>query len=379
MKMYIQPITKQQIKQYLEIPDLTASKHPHAVRLLCDKIIHYMQASHTSSNVHIYRKNPVVTVKDNYDKLLISQDNISRSSTYTHYVDKDHILRTHTTAQIPGILDELAQTTSSWHDVVILLPGLAYRRDVTDKKHVGQVHMLEMWRIVKNSYIKPINKKDLLAVVKGVANVAAPNWRLRIIDSPHPYTKQGIEVNAVSGDRDIEILECGLIHDQILANAGLDPAQYSGWALGMGLDRLVMTLKDIPDIRYLRSTNPKIAKQMKDLSKYREVSRQPAILRDMSYSVPKEYVEEDINEDIREALGNQQSILESVEVLSETAYENLPPKIQNRLGISENQKNVLVRISLRHLERTITNEEANQLYDRVYSEINKGSKGYLSG
>jgi phenylalanyl-tRNA synthetase alpha chain len=376
MKMYIKPLTKDKINHYLAIPDLTASKMPHAIRLLCDKIIHYMQASHTSSNVRIYRKNPVVTVKDNYDKLLISQDNISRSSTYTHYVDKDYVLRTHTTAQIPGILDELAQTTSSWHDVVILLPGLAYRRDVTDKKHVGQVHMLEMWRIVKNSYIKPINKKDLLSVVKGVANVAAPNWRLRIIDSPHPYTKQGIEVNAVSGDRDIEILECGLINDQILANAGLDPAQYSGWALGMGLDRLVMTLKDIPDIRYLRSTNPKIAKQMKDLSKYHEVSKQPAILRDMSYSVPKEYVEEDINEDIREALGNQQSILESVEVLSETAYENLPPKIQNRLGISENQKNVLVRITLRHLERTITNEEANQLYDRVYSEINKGSKGY---
>jgi phenylalanyl-tRNA synthetase alpha chain len=172
-------------------------------------------------------------------------------------------------------------------------------------------------------------------------------------------------------------LECGLINDQILANAGLDPEEYSGWALGMGLDRLVMTLKDIPDVRYLRSTNPKIAAQMKDLDKYHEVSNQPAIQRDMSYSVPAGYVEEDVNEDIREALGDKQNILESVEILSETAYEDLPQKIQERLGISSEQKNVLVRITLRHLDRSLGNKEANQIYDDIYKKINHGTSGYL--
>jgi phenylalanyl-tRNA synthetase alpha chain len=377
MRMYIQPLTKEKLDHYLAIPDLTESKEPHAIGLLYEKIADYMRKAHKKSDVRVYRKSPVVTVADNYDNLLIGADNISRSSTYTHYVDEAHILRTHTTAQIPAILRELAATRKDWNDVVILLPGLAYRRDVTDKKHVGQVHMLEMWRIVKTGKGKPIVKDDLLGVVKGVANTAAPGWKLRIIDSPHPYTKQGIEVNAVLGDRDIEILECGLINDQILANAGLDPQEYSGWALGMGLDRLVMTLKDIPDVRYLRSTNPKIAAQMKDLQKYHEVSSQPAIQRDMSYSVPAGYVEEDINEDIREALGNKQNILESVEILSETAYKDLPQKIRERLGISSDQKNVLVRITLRHLERTLENKEANQIYDDIYTKINHGTGGYL--
>lgn len=377
MKMYIQPLTKEKLNEYLAIPDLTESKELHAIRLLYERVADYMRKAHKKSDLRIYRKDPIVTIADNYDNLLITADNISRSSTYTHYVDNKHILRTHTTAQIPAILRELAATRKDWNDVVILLPGLAYRRDVTDKKHVGQVHMLEMWRIVKTGKGKPIVKDDLLDVVKGVANVAAPNWKLRIIDSPHPYTKQGIEVNAVLGDRDIEILECGLINDQILANAGLDPEEYSGWALGMGLDRLVMTLKDIPDVRYLRSTNPKIAAQMKDLSKYHEVSNQPAIQRDMSYSVPAGYVEEDINEDIREALGDKQNILESVEILSETAYKDLPQKIQERLGISSDQKNVLVRITLRHLERTLENKEANQIYDDIYVKINHGTGGYL--
>jgi phenylalanyl-tRNA synthetase alpha chain len=376
MRMYIQPITKEKLSEYMAIPDLTESIQPHAISLLYEKITDYMRGSHKSSDVRVYRKDPIVTVSDNYDNLLIAKDNISRSSTYTHYVDNEHILRTHTTAQIPAILRELAAARKDWNDVVILLPGLAYRRDVTDKKHVGQVHMLEMWRIVKTGKNKPIIKNDLLDVVKGVANTAAPGWKLRIIDSPHPYTKQGIEVNAVLGERDIEILECGLINDQILAKAGLDPEEYTGWALGMGLDRLVMTLKDIPDVRYLRSTNPKIAAQMKDLSKYHEVSSQPAIRRDMSYSVPAHYVEEDINEDIREALGYKQKILESVDIISETYYKDLPQKIQIRLGISSDQKNVLVRITLRHLERTLENKEANQIYDDIYKKINHGTGGY---
>lgn len=377
MRMYIQPLTKEKLNEYLAIPDLTEGKQPHAISLLYERVAEYMRQAHKKSDVRVYRKDPIVTVADNYDNLLIASDNISRSSTYTHYVDNEHILRTHTTAQIPAILRELAATRKDWNDIVILLPGLAYRRDVTDKKHVGQVHMLEMWRIVKTGKDKPIVKDDLLDVVKGVANTAAPSWRLRIIDSPHPYTKQGIEVNAVLGDRDIEILECGLVNDQILANAGLDPSEYSGWALGMGLDRLVMTLKDIPDVRYLRSTNPKIAAQMKDLEKYHEVSSQPAIQRDMSYSIPANYVEEDVNEDIREALGDKQNILESVEILSETAYKDLPQKIQERLGISSDQKNVLVRITLRHLERTLENKEANQIYDDIYKKINHGTGGYL--
>ena len=373
MKMYVKPLTKKQLANYMAVKDLTQDQN-HAVGLLYQKIADYMRQSHPQSDVRVYRKDPTVTVEDNYDNLLIGQDNISRSSTYTHYIDREHILRTHTSAHLPAILRDLSEQTD-WIDVVILLPGLAYRRDVTDKKHVGQVHMLEMWRVTKNN--KPVIKDDLLNVVEGVATTAAPGWKLRIIDSPHPYTKQGIEVNAVLGNRDIEILECGLINDQILANAGLDPAKHSGWALGMGLDRLVMTIKDIPDIRYLRSANPKIASQMHDLKPYQEVSNQPAIQRDMSYSIPQGYVEEDINEDIRESMGNDEHTLESVEVLSETAYKDLPPRIQERLGIKSNQKNVLVRVTLRHLERSLTNQEANNLYDSIYSKVNHGTGGYL--
>ena len=96
----------------------------------------------------------------------------------------------------------------------------------------------------------------------------------------------------------------------------------------------------------------------------------------MSYSVPSQYVEEDINEDIRRSLDEDMGILESVEVLSETQYDELPNVARDKLGINGDQKNVLVRITLRHLERSITNQEANGLYEQVYSYVNKGTGGY---
>lgn len=375
MKMYIKPLTKEALNEYLAVPDLTESPKPHAIKMVYEKVRDYIYSTHKQSDIQVSRKNLIVTVVDNFDNLLFPADNIGRSSTYTHYIDDTHILRTHTTANIPGILRDLAKN-EDWEDVVILLPGLVYRRDISDKKHVGEVHMLEMWRIVKNSTRKVIIKDDLLDVVRGVAETAAPGWKLRIVDSPHPYTKEGIEVNATKDNQDIEILECGLIKDEILSNAGLDPKKYSGWALGMGLDRLVMTLKEIPDIRYLRSTNPKIAEQMTNLDPYHEVSNQPAIKRDMSYVVPQEYVEEDISEDIRRSLGDRVDTLESVEIMGQTTYLELPEKVRERLGCNSLQKNVLVRITLRHLERSIKNEEANQIYDQVYRKINKGTGGY---
>jgi phenylalanyl-tRNA synthetase alpha chain len=211
-----------------------------------------------------------------------------------------------------------------------------------------------------------------------VAAAAAPGGELRIVDSPHPYTSGGIEVNAVRAGRDIEILECGLINPEILRRAGLDPAEYSGWALGMGLDRLVMTLKDIPDVRYLRSANPRIAAQMRDLEPYREVSRQPAIRRDLSYCVPAGYVEEDISADIRAALGEQVTVLEEVQILSETPAADLPPAVRERLGCAPDQKNVLVRVTLRDLEGSITNAAANALYEQIYARVNYGSGGYAA-
>ena len=379
MSLNIKPLTRAQVDYYLGITDLTSDDSDHAVGLLYRKIRDQIEDTHPDSEIMIYRDNQIVSIKDNYENLLIPTDNISRSSTYTHYLDNETLLRTHASSAIPGAMRELSKR-NDWNDVVILVPGLVYRRDVADKKHVGQIHMLDVWRVVRTAEKPEITHKTLIDAVKDIARTAAPGWELRIENSPHPYTNGGIEVNAANkvDGRDIEILECGLIKEKVLEINGLDPEVYSGWALGMGLDRLVMTLKNLPDIRYLRSDNPKISNQMKNLNTYAEVSNQPAIQRDMSYSVPGSYVEEDVSQDIMSAIGDRIAALEEVDILSETPYNDLPEVARRNLGIQINQKNVLVRITLRHLEKTLTKKEANIIYDKIYEIINHGSCGYSS-
>jgi phenylalanyl-tRNA synthetase alpha chain len=186
----------------------------------------------------------------------------------------------------------------------------------------------------------------------------------------------GVEVYAKIDGQLIEILEAGLAHPEVLAGSGIDPEKYTGLALGTGLDRLLMVRKKLPDIRLIRTKDPRIAKQMLNLDIYVPVSTMPAISRDMSYSVPKDYGEEDISKAIRVALGEAVEILESVEILSQTDYQDLPVVAKEKLGIQPDKKNILVRVVLRSLDQTLTKDYANILLDQIYLKINYGEKGY---
>ncbi len=381
MKIQIKPISSEKLEEYLRIPDLSLDpkegKQAHAINLVYRRTRSTLEKLWPETEVRVMRRNPIVSGEDCYDNLLVPEDNVSRSSTYTHWVDLENCLQTHTTAQIPAILRELSLDYDNWEDVTIIVPGLAYRRDVYDKTHLGILHQMDIWRIVKNDKRAKLNKTDLLEMVNAIAKELAPGWNLRIEDNTHPYTNEGIEVNVKHKDgRDIEVLECGLLGTELIERSGMDPEEVSGIASGLGLDRLVMTLKNVPDVRYLRSSNQRIAVQMYDLEEYRAVSLQPAIQRDMSYSVPKKYVEEDVSQEVEAAIGKDLSSLESVELLSETEHSKLNKTAREKLGIKLSQKNVLVRITLRDLNRTLTKEEANKIYEKIYKKVNYGDGGY---
>ncbi|BCL35835.1 hypothetical protein NSMS1_22820 [Nostoc sp. MS1] len=123
------------------------------------------------------------------------------------------------------------------------------------------------------------------------------------------------------------------------------------------------------DIRLLRSTHPQIAAQMTNLEPYILVSNKPSISRDMSIVTGIDTELEDICEQIILILGNDAELLESVEILSDTPYHQLPDKVIHRLGIQPHQKNLLVRMTLRSLHTSIPNHQANMLRDLVYQHI----------
>jgi phenylalanyl-tRNA synthetase alpha chain len=143
--------------------------------------------------------------------------------------------------------------------------------------------------------------------------------------------------------------------------------------MGLGLDRLLMLRKGVDDIRLLRSEDPRVGSQMRDLEPYRPVSSMPPIRRDLSIAVGVETSSEELGDCVRSALGGDVESVEAIEILAETAGVDLPPAAASRLGIREGQKNVLLRVVLRHPTRTLSSNEANLLRDRVYAAVHMGT------
>jgi phenylalanyl-tRNA synthetase alpha chain len=93
----------------------------------------------------------------------------------------------------------------------------------------------------------------------------------------------------------------------------------------------------------------------------------------LSIAVDAAVTAEDLGDRVRSALGERAGDVEQVLVGSETAYSELPIAARERLGIAAGQKNVLLRVVLRALERSLTHEEANRLRDDVYAAVHEGA------
>ncbi|BAZ41153.1 phenylalanyl-tRNA synthetase alpha chain [Calothrix sp. NIES-4101] len=306
----------------------------------------------------IWRSSPITTVANNFDKLYIPLDSLSRSPKYTRYLNDGRVLRTHTTGIIPEILPYL----SGEH--LIMHPGICYRRDVVDKHHVGEPHQMDVWWVGKDIIY---HTKELVKLIETILYSVLPGITYRLNQTCHPYTRNGLEIEVLVDGKWIEVGECGEAHPDLLKTG------YAGYASGWGIDRLAMLVKGIDDIRLLRSTHPQIAAQMINLEPLRPVSNKPSICRDLSIVTGVDTEIEDICEEIVKVLGNEVDLLEAVDILSETHYHQLPPQAIQRLGMQRNQKNLLVRITLRSLHGSITNQYANTLREVIYQRIHRGN------
>ncbi len=365
--MTTQLLDSQAYGRLLALRDLTdAVLGPHAMQLL---VQHALDALRTAWNcpVVVYRAPPLVPSTDNYDDLGYPPDGASRDARYTRYLTPQLLLRTQTSAMIPRALRMIAP--ARYEEVVLACPGLTYRRDAIDRLHVGEPHQLDLWRIAQ----RPLRRADLVAMIEIVAGAMLPGVPLRLEPAVHPYTLDGLEVYGNVQGRWVEILECGRAHPDVLAAAGVAASETAGLAMGIGLDRMLMLRKGIEDIRVLRSGDPRIQAQMLDLQPYRAVSAQPPIYRDLSVAVAQEVNAAELGDRVRSSLAAASGSIESIEVLAETSYLDLSLAARLRLGISPLQKNVLLRLVIRDLERTLTSAEANELRDAVYAVLHEGS------
>jgi phenylalanyl-tRNA synthetase alpha chain len=266
----IRTLSADQVRRALSIRDLTDPEQGrHAMQTLVDEVEDAL-GGRLGVPVRRHRANPVVTVADNYDRLRVPAEAAARDARYSRYITRDIMLRAHTSANLPGALESLSATPVA--DVTVSSPGICYRRDAIGRRHVGEPHQHDVWRIRCGG--PSLGEEDLKELIATVVEAAVPAARWRTIPAEHPYTRAGRQVDVDSGGDWVEVGECGLAHPEVLARSGLGGA--SGLASGWGLDRLLMLRKGIDDIRLLRSTDPRVARQMIDLEPYQPVSPMPA-------------------------------------------------------------------------------------------------------
>lgn len=369
MKKYL---SESELQKSLGILDLTNNPN-HAISLLVAKIQKALELKYQVP-AQVERGSPVVLKVDNYDHLGYPDTEVTLSSRYTRYVDEEKMLRTQMTSVIPGVLKSYSKNP---RNQLYLCPGMVYRRDVVDRTHVGEPHQMDVWYLQKGV----MTRTDLLELIEVIVSVVGEVLKTKLTyrcnETSHHYTDDGLEVEINYQGRWLEILECGLAGKRLLKSSGINPEEYGGLALGMGLDRLVMIAKGIGDIRVLRDPDERVQNQMINLDKYKEVSKQPAIKRDLSLAVSEGLLLEELSEKIMNTLGTQASLVEEIKLVAQTSYHDLPEVARKRLGIQPGQDNYLVRIILRHPSRSIPTEEANDVYKNLYGQIHEGEGGYV--
>ncbi len=313
------------------------------------------------------RNSPLVSVSDNYDKLGFAPSTVTRDQRYSRYVSPTVMLRSHTSASVPSLLRNLPQTTAM--DELAVMPGLVYRRDAIDRTHVGAPHRADLWRISAAPTLTP---SDLDSMVAVRVEAVLPHAQWRTVPAVHPHTANGLQVDVLIDGEWLELAECGLMAPHLFADARLDPEQWTGLALGMGLDRALMLRKGIPDIRLLRAGDDRIRSQILNLEPWQHVSLLPPTRRDISIVVPDSCDDEILGDEVRQALGPRMDNLESVELLDLTPFKDLPAAAQHRLQIEPGQANALIRIVLRPIERTLTATEANGIRDDIHKALHQG-------
>ncbi|WP_340007765.1 phenylalanine--tRNA ligase subunit alpha [Paenibacillus sp. FSL K6-0276] len=203
----------------------------------------------------------------NFEALNLPKNHPARDMQDSFYLTDDLLMRTQTSpVQI--------RTMQAMHGEVpvkIICPGKVFRRDDDDATHSFQFHQIEGLVIGSN-----IRMSDLKGTLQQfVQEMFGPNTGIRLRPSFFPFTEPSVEVDVscfkCGGDGCrlckqsgwLEILGAGMVHPNVLKMGGYDPAKYSGFAFGMGVERIAMLKYGIDDIRHFYNNDMSFVKQFK--------------------------------------------------------------------------------------------------------------------
>ena len=199
----------------------------------------------------------------NFEKLNIPDGHPAKDEQDTFYVNKDIVLRTQTSPVQARVMEQ------GKLPIRMIAPGRVFRSDEVDATHSPSFHQIEGLVIDKN-----VSFADL----KGTLEVFAKELfgeETKTKFRPHhfPFTEPSAEVDVTcfkcggkgcrfcKGSGWIEILGCGMVHPHVLEMCGIDPEEYSGFAFGVGLERIALLKYEIDDMRLLYENDIRFLKQ----------------------------------------------------------------------------------------------------------------------
>jgi len=359
-------------------------KPHHPLQIVKSKIRDHFYANYKSRSggcifAMVDNLSPVVTVRQNFDNLLVPKDHVSRSKIDNYYLNSDYLLRAHTTAHEVDLL------RSGWN--AFLNCGDVYRRDEIDRSHYPVFHQFEGVRIFEEHELFGDFRDPSLRIVEKHSTSRLPdkqeNYTLdasrmmeyqlkycleelvqylfgedvetRWVDAYFPFTHPSWEMEVKFNGEWMEMLGCGVLEQGILQQAGV--GDRIGWAFGLGLERFAMKLYNIPDIRLFWSEDRRFLSQFEqdENAIFKPFSKYPPTYKDISFWVNDEtFSSNDLFEIVRSVADN---VVEEMNLQDEFKH----PKT--------NRRSLCYRITFRAMDRTLTDTEVNLLEDEIRDKV----------
>ncbi|KAE8686094.1 Phenylalanine--tRNA ligase [Hibiscus syriacus] len=312
----------------------------------------------------------------NFDDVLVPADHVSRSYNDTYYVDSQTVLRCHTSAH-------QAELLRRGHTHFLVTVDV-YRRDSIDSTHYSVFHQLnhllgttmgsfvghmmegvraftpDIWEasgLDPTSYAADDLKKSLEGLARHLFGAVEMRW----IDAYFPFTNPSYELEIYFKEKWMEVLGCGVMEQEILKSNGRPNSV--DWAFGLGLERLAMVLFDIPDIRLFWTTDERFTSQFSEGQmgvKFKPFSKYPPCYKDMSFWINESFTENNLCEVIRGIAGD---LVERDNFLFRRYQVSLIDNCTNKKGMTSHS----YRIAYRSMERSLTDEEINNLQAHYYT------------
>ena len=249
-----------------ESVDVTYSAHEGSLGSLhpCTLVKNEIVDIFTSLGFKVARGPEIELDFFNFQALNIPKDHPARDMQDTFYIGNDILLRTHTSpVQARTMMNEKPP-------IAIVVPGKVYRPD-DDATHSPMFQQIE--GLVVDKHITLCDLKGTLTLF--ARELFDKNTKTRFRPSYFPFTEPSVEVDVTCsqchgkgcrlchGTGWIEVLGAGVVNPKVLENCGIDPSEYSGYAFGMGIERITMIKYGIPDMRILFENDARFLKSFR--------------------------------------------------------------------------------------------------------------------